>query len=1041
MATIPVVQTKTEFQSSTDLNYEDNLNGDITAGVQRQTFSNLSESVCFRAADESIGGSWSFTNVVSGVTPTENAHLATKSYVDSVVNNEFDYIDYNPALASDPAWTEGRVFYDKVNKCLAVYDDEADATLQVGQEVRVRVRSTEAITNGEVVTVTGLHTDGITVTVEKAIANDATSALNTIGIATHDMLINEFGWATTSGFVNGVNTTLLKNGAALTEGAAIYLSETVAGEYQETRPLSPSYEVRMGGVAKADATDGKLYAELRIITNTQDNNTFFNGAILEPNEVVITPSGGVVNCQLNSLATNSKLSLLIDQDYISVADGINIDLTLGTDTVPIENWVYINNLGAITKNTTAFPNDEQYTPIARVLVPSYATALATGVYKVHAYTDHLGGTSGQGHLSHINEWIRKRPAAWQSGCVLTPSSTDTAVTTLDLAIGQGNISQLHDHTYPAINTTTKPAFVINDSTTAYAEANGITSDNIPEDSEGVSLGNKYYNLVVWGVVSEETKDCQLFFNLPNASYTSLSDGVNDVDASADYTIPTEYLGTGFLMYKLVIKRTSTTVEFISDGLKDLRGSIPAVGGGSAIGGAGITTFTELSDTPIAMAGNGSRIVRVNSAGTALEYQEGSTALEFATDGKATFSDDVLGGLFRARTAATGITLTGGTSSVNGANLTLGASAEGGNVLLRNSTATLLAIDGATKKVTFSGSVGIGTTADSAYGLLIEDAGAALRIRNVNQNFRADFAVTAGGLSMNCYDDDAISPGVGAYIPITYSASEHKFEQGGISTTTGNFTGAVTGIDPTSAFHLSTKQYVDGAIVTDHGSLSGLGDDDHTQYALVDGTRAFTGVVGGVAPTIGFHFTTKDYVDGKVVTDHGGLAGLTDDDHAQYARVDGARNFTGAMTFESSVSGITPTADANLATKGYVDSAVATTSSGTYTPTLTGVTNIASSNSYKCMYSRVGDIVTVSGTFDTTSTLGSSTGTLLRMTLPISSTFTTNKEVAGTMTAVIGAGQQAGMVYAAIATNEFEFSWDALITGSTTHRFVLNYEVL
>ena len=30
----------------------------------------------------------------------------------------------------------------------------------------------------------------------------------------------------------------------------------------------------------------------------------------------------------------------------------------------------------------------------------------------------------------------------------------------------------------------------------------------------------------------------------------------------------------------------------------------------------------------------------------------------------------------------------------------------------------------------------------------------------------------------------------------------------------------------------------GAI--DHGSLSGLGDDDHTQYILVDGTRAFTG---------------------------------------------------------------------------------------------------------------------------------------------------------------------------------------------------------
>lgn len=35
---------------------------------------------------------------------------------------------------------------------------------------------------------------------------------------------------------------------------------------------------------------------------------------------------------------------------------------------------------------------------------------------------------------------------------------------------------------------------------------------------------------------------------------------------------------------------------------------------------------------------------------------------------------------------------------------------------------------------------------------------------------------------------------------------------------------------------------------DHGALAGLGDDDHTQYILVDGTRAFTGIQTGVAPT-------------------------------------------------------------------------------------------------------------------------------------------------------------------------------------------------
>jgi len=38
----------------------------------------------------------------------------------------------------------------------------------------------------------------------------------------------------------------------------------------------------------------------------------------------------------------------------------------------------------------------------------------------------------------------------------------------------------------------------------------------------------------------------------------------------------------------------------------------------------------------------------------------------------------------------------------------------------------------------------------------------------------------------------------------------------------------------------------GGISTDHGSLSGLADDDHTQYLLVDGTRAMTGLLDASA---------------------------------------------------------------------------------------------------------------------------------------------------------------------------------------------------
>jgi len=142
---------------------------------------------------------------------------------------------------------------------------------------------------------------------------------------------------------------------------------------------------------------------------------------------------------------------------------------------------------------------------------------------------------------------------------------------------------------------------------------------------------------------------------------------------------------------------------------------------------------------------------------------------------------------------------------------------------------------------------------------------------------------------------------------------------------------VSGVTPTQDYHLTTKLYVDDAITSisggnfDHGLLSGLGDDDHTHYTLVDGTRDFTGIIEYNAhPTFvdDTDIVDKKYVDdeiatlsGSMVMDHGGLTGLGDDDHTQYSLVNGTRSFTGV------VGGITPTLGAHLTTKDYVDSLV------------------------------------------------------------------------------------------------------------------------
>ena len=47
---------------------------------------------------------------------------------------------------------------------------------------------------------------------------------------------------------------------------------------------------------------------------------------------------------------------------------------------------------------------------------------------------------------------------------------------------------------------------------------------------------------------------------------------------------------------------------------------------------------------------------------------------------------------------------------------------------------------------------------------------------------------------------------------------------------------------------------------DHGSLTGLGSDDHLIYVPLDGSRGFTEPVHGITPTLNSHLATKEYVD-------------------------------------------------------------------------------------------------------------------------------------------------------------------------------------
>ena len=174
--------------------------------------------------------------------------------------NQADYIDFNTGSAVPP-WLSGRVFWDNVDGCLAVYNVEQDVTLNVGQENWTRVfnQTGAPITNGTPVRIIGTHGDVPEVVLAQAIAvSGAANLVNQVlGIATHTIENSTYGYITTQGLVRGLNTN------AFNDGDTLYISQT-AGQLVSTQPPAPYEVIPVAQVVKASpGASGIIYVAIQ----------------------------------------------------------------------------------------------------------------------------------------------------------------------------------------------------------------------------------------------------------------------------------------------------------------------------------------------------------------------------------------------------------------------------------------------------------------------------------------------------------------------------------------------------------------------------------------------------------------------------------------------------------------------------------------------------------------------------------------------------------------------------------------------------------
>ena len=167
------------------------------------------------------------------------------------VNNQ---IDFTPRTGSVVTHAEGRVFYDSDTKSLSYYNEESDVTVNLGQEMLLRVYNNTGSTigNGEVVYLSGGVSGGLP-TVAQADASDPTKIQNVVGIVTHDIEDSSIGYVTTFGVVRGLDTDLYS------EGDALYVDPANPGGLTATAPKYPNFSVLIGYVNVSSDTVGEIF--------------------------------------------------------------------------------------------------------------------------------------------------------------------------------------------------------------------------------------------------------------------------------------------------------------------------------------------------------------------------------------------------------------------------------------------------------------------------------------------------------------------------------------------------------------------------------------------------------------------------------------------------------------------------------------------------------------------------------------------------------------------------------------------------------------
>jgi len=194
-------------------------------------------------------------------TSSVNYETTWSSSVNYALNSSSAIFSSSATLASSAIFASSATLSSSANYATnagsALYSDKSGITEQV--HIYVKNGSGQQLYKGQAVYITSAQ--GSNVLIGLAIASGESTSSKTLGLLQQDLAINEFGYATTTGVIFGIDTS-----DAGTEGDAVWLSPTIPGGRVYgivNKPYAPNHMVYLGVVTRKNQNNGAIFINIQ----------------------------------------------------------------------------------------------------------------------------------------------------------------------------------------------------------------------------------------------------------------------------------------------------------------------------------------------------------------------------------------------------------------------------------------------------------------------------------------------------------------------------------------------------------------------------------------------------------------------------------------------------------------------------------------------------------------------------------------------------------------------------------------------------------